>query len=214
MRLMLFYAPLLLYGVVLSVAVGRWKRLDACQRLIPVYSGLCILTTLGIEGLRLLSLRPTILTHVFPPLQTLIFAGMFARATPHPRRPSVLLRVATVNLGVWLAIIPWVDLTSFKGPSFHLHVALNLVMALYCLAERGEETDRPLADQAAFWLAFGLLLDASQILIHYPARDWLHAHHRALLLVLVQVRAIVVMFTHLLFWKALRCPPRTLPSSR
>ncbi len=209
------YAPLTLYILVFVVGLIRWSRLDRCQRLIIWYELLCISTTLGLELLRTQPAQSLILVHIHAPVRTLLFAEMFASATTSSRLRITLRGLALAYLAFWVgwwAVFGIGSLSTFSAPVFHINTAVNLLLALAGLAEMSREFRVPLTSQAAFWLATGLMLDAALSLIFFPAREWLLAHRRELLLLFTAFHASWVMVTHGLFGKALLCPPRTRSS--
>lgn len=208
------YAPLLLYGALLTLGVRRWSSLGSDQRLIPVFEGLCLVVTLGIELHKHLRIGPSPLSHAFLPVSTLLIAEIFARSMTNPLWQKGFRLVAVVNLATWVLWGPFQDLHSFAGPSFHVHTALKLLLPLACLAELSRDAETSLLERPVFWVAAGVLIEAAANLIHYPARDWLWDYRRDLFLLFVGIRAIVVIFTHLLFGMALLCPAQTPRYSR
>jgi hypothetical protein len=211
MIVLCLYAPLALYFALLAMGAIRWRRLDTEQKLIPVYEALCIATTLGIEVLKACHVSVTLLVHVFSPLQTLLFGEMFAHGTSSRRfRLTIRCVVAGYLLFwlTWLVLRGGASFQSYRTPVFHVHTIANLLLALSALGERSREYRIPLTSQATFWLASGLLLDSALCLIFYPVRDWLIANRFQVLLLFSGFHASWVMLTHLLFGKALLCPPR------
>jgi len=211
MSILRLYAPLAIYAALLCLGLIRWKRLDPSQKLIPAYEGVCIATTLGIEVLKATHVNTTILVHVFSPIQTLLFGEMFAQAAGSLRVKRWLRGVA-IGYGLfwlgWLAILGVGSFLSYSIPVFHIHTIVNLLLALTCLAERSREYRITLTSQAAFWLAAGLLLDSARCLIFYPVRDWLITNRFQILVLFNGFHAVWVIITHLLYGKALLCPPR------
>ena len=150
------YAPLAIYAALLLLGSLRWRRLDAGQRLLPVYEGLCIATTLGIEVLKAQHANTTVLVHVFSPVQTLLFGEMFAQACDSLFVKRAL-RILAIGYGLfwlgWLVLLGPSSFQSYSIPVFHIHTVANLLLALASLAERSRDYRTALTSQAAFWIA-------------------------------------------------------------
>jgi hypothetical protein len=212
---LLLYAPIAVYVGLLGLGLFRWKRIDSSQRLIPLYEGICIATTLGIELLKALHLSPSFLVHVFSPVQTLLFGEVFAQSVGSIKVRRWLRGLAYGYLLFWLV---WVGTNgmdgfgTYRNPVFHIHTTIDLLLALICLAERSLDYRTTLTSRATFWIASGFLLDSALCLVLYPARDWLQFNRPDILNMFNASRAVLVMVTHVLYGKALLCPPRTRSS--